>query len=617
MPPPLLSLRDATLTFGGKPLFENLSMNIYEGMRASLVGKNGCGKSTLLKILNKDMEIDGGEYFLQPGIKVGYLPQDPTIPTSMTPLEFVCGVEENSDKNKKTHQKHEEHLAHEYKATEYIHLLGVDHITSLENLSGGERRRFSLARTLAQEPDILLLDEPTNHLDLPAIEWLEKEISGFRGAVLVISHDRSFLGKVSNHTLWMDRGILRENTKGYSDFERWSDEIFAEEERLMEKMDTRLRLEKHWLLRGVTARRKRNQGRLRRLVELRGQRQERERNLPGTMKLAGAGGGLSSKLVVESHGISKGYGDRILVENFTTRILRGDRVGIIGPNGSGKSTLVKMLVGKLAPDEGRVKLGANLDLTYFDQMRETLNPKDTLWQALCPQGGDQVTVQGNPRHVVAYLKDFLFDEKQTKGVISILSGGEKNRLALAKALSQPCNVLVLDEPTNDLDMDTLDLLIELLSDFEGTILTVSHDRDFLNKVVTSIIAFEDDGSMREYFGGYDEYMEKRSTFAKQKAPIEKIASKVVVSAKTAPSKSAPNRLSYHQKRLLETLPVEIEVLEKEIGTLENRLADPTFYTHHHEEFLKTTETLENLKKQISHKEETWIELSMMAEEMDG
>lgn len=590
MQPPLLTLRDVSLSFGGNPLFEGLGFSIYRGQRASLVGKNGCGKSTLLKILNQNIDIDRGEYFLQPGTTVGYLPQDVLIPEDTTPLEFVCasGVEE-------------------YKAQEYLQRLNVAHLTDLKNISGGERRRLALARTLAEESDILLLDEPTNHMDLPAIEWLEKELNGFKGALLVISHDRSFLEKVSNHTLWLDRGILRENQKGYSDFERWSDEIFAEEERMMEKMDARLRLEQEWLHRGVTARRKRNQGRLRRLHELRAQRRDREQNLHKSLKMGDAGGSLSSRLVVETHGISKGYEGRTLIQNFTTRILRGDRIGIIGPNGSGKSTLVKMLVGHLKPDEGRVKIGAKLDLTYFDQMRETLNPNDTLWECLCPQGGDQVIVQGVPRHVVGYLKDFLFEVKQIKGVVSILSGGEKNRLALAKALAQPCNVLVLDEPTNDLDMDTMDLLIELLSDFEGTIITVSHDRDFLNKVVTSVIAFEEDGSVKEYFGGYDEYIQQRPVIVtklekSKKSPPEKVVEK-------APS----NRLSYHQKRLLETLPLEMEKIENDINVMENKIASPGFYEHHREEFMTTTKALEDAKKKLSSIEEQWLEISIMAE----
>ncbi len=596
--PPLLTLRGASLSFGGKPLFHALDLSIYKGERASLVGKNGCGKSTLLKILNQEIELDHGDYFLQPGTRLGYLPQDVIIPEDITPLEFVCakGIEP-------------------YKAEEYLHLLDVAHLTDLKNISGGERRRLALARALAEEPDILFLDEPTNHLDLPAIEWLEKELSGFKGAFLVISHDRSFLERVSNHTLWLDRGILRENDKGYGDFERWSDEIFAEEERMLEKMDARLRLEQEWLHRGVTARRKRNQGRLRRLHDLRNQRKEREKNLHTSMKMVGADGSLSSRLIVETHGISKSYGDRRLIHNFTTRILRGDRIGIIGPNGSGKSTLVKILVGQIQPDEGRVRIGAKLDLTYFDQMRETLKPDDTLWHCLCPQGGDQVIVQGKPRHVVAYLKDFLFTDKQVKGLVGILSGGEKNRLALAKALAQECNVLVLDEPTNDLDMDTLDLLIDLLSDFEGTIITVSHDRDFLNKVVTSVMAFDEDGTVREYVGGYDDYIAQRPN------PTQKISSKKTPPKKSEPQdtsshKSASTRLSYHQKRLLETLPLEIEHITKDIDDMENKLASPEFYTHHRDEFMRTTQALEDAKKKLSSMEEQWIEISLLEESLN-
>lgn len=563
------------------------------------MGKNGCGKSTLLKIVCGEIELDKGECFLQPGVTLGYLPQDGHIPPELTPLEFMC-----------------EKGVPEYKAHAYLQLLEIDHLLSTHTLSGGERRRLCLAKTLAEEPDILLLDEPTNHMDLPAIEWLERTLSAFKGALLVISHDRSFLEKVSNHTFWLDRGILRENSKGYGDFERWSDEIFAEEERTLDKMDTHLRLEKEWLLRGVTARRKRNQGRLRRLHDLRSDRRDRENNLHGKLKMGEATGSLSSRLIVEAKGISKTYGERTLIQNFTTRILRGDRIGIIGPNGSGKSTLVKILVGHLPPDEGRVKIGATLDLVYFDQMRETLDPNDTLWQCLCPQGGDQVLVQGKPRHVVAYLKDFLFDEKQVKGRVSILSGGEKNRLALAKALAQPCNVLVLDEPTNDLDMDTMDLLIELLSDFDGTILSVSHDRDFLNKVVTSVIAFEEDGSVQEYIGGYDDYNAKKpkslgtKIISPQKTPVKE------AKKETSTQTPSPARLSYHQKRLLETLPVEMEKLEKDINIFENKLDSPTFFEQHREEFMTTTQALEDAKKRLLSTEEQWLELSILAQDLE-
>ena len=590
--PPSLSLRNISLSFGSQPLFEKLTLNLYKGKRVCLVGKNGCGKSTLLKIISGLIDIDTGEMFLQPGVSVGYLPQDAVIPDNTTPVDYVVSL--GVDK---------------HKAEEYLDRLEMSQHITTNDLSGGERRRISLAATLALEPDVLLLDEPTNHLDLPTIEWLEKEINGFKGALMVISHDRSFLEKVSNYTFWLDRGTLFENAKGYSDFERWSEEIFAEEARQLDKMDAHLRLEREWLLRGVTARRKRNQGRLRRLHQLRDNRREREVNQHQKMKFMSADGDLSSKLVVEAKDISKTYGVRTLFKDFSTRILRGDRIGIVGPNGSGKSTLIKMLVGKLEPDTGRVKIGAKIDLIYFDQMRETLKHNETLWQNLCPHGGDSVVVQDKSRHVMAYLKDFLFDEKQVRGMVSILSGGEKNRLALAKALAQPSNVLVLDEPTNDLDMDTMDLLIEMLSDYEGTIIVISHDRDFLNKVVTSIIAFETDGSVTEYIGGYDDYLSQRKPLHNRK--VEKKAS--VAANVKAREKQPSTRMTYNQKRLLETLPLEVEKLEAEMNRMENQLAHPSFYTHHREEFIQTTKSLEEVKKKMAQLEEQWLELSIIAD----
>lgn len=585
MAPPILTIRNLDLTFGGKPLFADFSFYLNKGDKVCLIGRNGSGKSTLLKVLAGLVEGDTGDVFVQPGTKVVYLAQDVALPADQTILEFLLQTTS----------------CESYEAESVLEVLGMNGTQSMAHLSGGERRRVALAQALVQSPDVLLLDEPTNHLDLPAIEWLEQSLNRFNGALVTISHDRRFLEKVSTSTAWLDRGRLLMNSKGFADFERWSDEVMAEEERQLEKMDSKMRLEMDWLLRGVTARRKRNQGRLRRLHQLRDQRRALIANKTGKMSLGTAEGAVGSKMVIEAQGISKKYGDRVLVNNFSTRIVRGDRIGIIGPNGAGKSTLVKMLVGVLEPDQGDVRLGVGNQLIYFDQMRATLNPNETVWESLCEGGGDQVLVQGKPKHVVAYLKDFLFQEKQAHSPVSILSGGEKNRLALAKALTQPGNLLVLDEPTNDLDMDTLDLLQELLSDFEGTLLIVSHDRDFLDKLTTSLIAVEGDGIIREYVGGYDDYLRQR--------PQPVAAPVIGVKEPVRPSPKTPSqRLSFNDKRDYEQLPGQIETLTREINEAENRLSDPEFYQKSPKEFDKVTKWLEGARADLDTKEMRWLEL---------
>ncbi len=592
-PPPYLTAQNIKLSFGVRPLFEGLIFSLYKGEKVCLVGRNGSGKSTLLKTLAGIIEPDEGDLFIQPGLKVAYLPQDVQLPGHLTPLEYISqtGIDH-------------------FMAASYLDQLKMDGTQPMQYLSGGECRRIALAHALAENADILLLDEPTNHMDLPAIEWLEDFVLSFQGALVTISHDRSFLEKVSNRTYWLDQGQLHAHKKGYADFEQWSEELIAEEERQLQKMDTKLRQEQEWLHRGVTARRKRNQGRLRKLHELRNQRREREKNKPGQLNLSTSEGDVSSKLIMEAKNISKAYGDKCLIKNFSTRILRGDRIGVIGANGSGKTTLLKLLVKQLEPDIGSVRLGSKVDLVYFDQMRSTLKSNESLWQNLCPTGGDQVYVGGHHRHVMAYLKDFLFEEKQVRGLVSILSGGEKNRLALAKALAQPSNVLVLDEPTNDLDMDTLDLLVEMLSDYEGTIIVVSHDRDFLNKTVTSLIAVEGDGLVEEYVGGYDDYLCQRKlpphTFVPKPKPPKKSAIKEQRGKISQPSK----RLSYSQQRLLDSLPSKMASLEREIDEIEQKLADPVFYTRYPQEFSKLSERLEQARKALVDAEETWLKLEV-------
>jgi ATP-binding cassette subfamily F protein uup len=583
--PPLISLRNISVSFGGNPLFEGLFNNIAKGDKTCLVGRNGCGKSTFLKVVCGQIDFDQGERFVQPGTRISYLPQDVWLEPDQTPKQFVMqsGCEA-------------------FEADEILDLLKMDRNRLMGGFSGGERRRVALARALVGDPDVLLLDEPTNHLDLPTIEWLEEFLRQHTGALLTISHDRTFLERVSSSCLWLDRGALHRHNKGFQDFENWSEHLLAEEEKHMSKMNTKLKEELHWLHRGVTARRKRNQGRLRELNKLRDQKRAILSGQVGKLKMSGAVTEGGSKMVIEAQSISKTLGDKPLIQNFSTRILRGDRIGIIGPNGTGKTTLVRMLAGVLAPDTGVVRIGKTIDLIYFDQLRDSLKPNDTLWQSLCETGGDHVTVQGQPRHVMAYLKDFLFEEKQVRSPVSILSGGEKNRLALAKALTKPGNLLILDEPTNDLDMDTLDLLIEMVSDFTGTLLIVSHDRDFLDKLTTSIIALEGDGLIRECVGGYQDYI--------RQFPPQKDAGKA---SKTTPKETverpkASRKVSYNEKREYDLLPTRMDELMKEIAQNEARMEDPAFYQNHPQEFMKVTETLNAAKEELAHAETRWLEL---------
>lgn len=492
--PPILTIKGARLSFGTNELFTNVELYINRGDKISLVGRNGCGKSTLLKVIARDIEPDAGEIFVQPGVKVSYMPQDPDFSGYATLREVVLsGLPE--------HER-----GQEYRADILIEQFDIRAAQSPEQSSGGERKKAALAKALINEPDILLLDEPTNHLDMPTIEKLEKIIADFRGAVILISHDRMFLSNTSRTTFWLDRGILRRNNKGFRYFEEWQEQVIDQEIIEQKYLNKKIEEETEWLHKGVTARRKRNQGRLRRLQQLRQERREQIRQI-GSVKLEVEEGELRSKMVIEAKHVCKAFGDREIVKDFSTRIIKGNKIGIVGPNGAGKTTLIKLLTKRLEPDSGHVRIGKNLEEAYFDQNRLTLDPKKTLWKTLCNEG-DHIFVRGSYRHVVAYLKDFLFRPDQAQCPVSALSGGEKNRLMLAVALAQPSNFLVLDEPTNDLDMDTLDLLQEVLDEYEGTILLVSHDRDFIDRVVTSVIYMPGDGSVSEHAGSYSDLLEK-------------------------------------------------------------------------------------------------------------
>lgn len=597
--PPILTIKNAKLSFGTNELFSDVNLYINRGDKISLVGRNGCGKSTLLKVISQTIEPDYGEIFVQPGVKVSYMPQDPDFSSYKTLREVVLSGLPKDDANQ------------EYKANILIDKFGINENQNPEISSGGERKKAALAKALIQEPDILLLDEPTNHLDMPTIEMLEEIIAKFRGAVILISHDRMFLSNTSQTTFWLDRGILRRNNKGFKFFEEWQEQVIDQEIIEQKYLNKKIEEETEWLHKGVTARRKRNMGRLRRLQQLRQQRKEQIKQI-GSVNLDAETTDFRSKLVIEAKHISKIFGNRDIVKDFSIRVIKGNKIGIVGPNGAGKTTLIKLLTKKLEPDSGSVRIGKNLEEAYFDQNRITLDPKKTLWKTLCNEG-DHINVRGQFRHVVAYLKDFLFRPDQAQCPVSALSGGEKNRLMLAVALAQKSNFLVLDEPTNDLDMDTLDLLQEVLDEYEGTILLVSHDRDFIDRVVTSVIHMPGDGSVTEYVGSYSELLEK----LKNKQPAKNV--KKAFSAKTDKNENATKKtvkLSYNQQRLLEVLPTEIEVLEKDITMIETELSNPSLYTENPQRFDLLSKELENKQAIKEQKENQWLELQIIKEELE-
>ena len=495
MAPPLLTLKDIWLTFGGTPLLEGADLTVAPGDRICLVGRNGSGKSTLMKIAAGLIQPDKGERFAHPGAAIRYLPQEADFSGFDTARAYVeSGLGPTDDP---------------YRATYLLNELGLSGDEDPAALSGGEARRVALARVLAAKPEVLLLDEPTNHLDLPAIEWLEQTLRSLRSAIVIISHDRRFLENLSKTTVWIDRGRARELNQGFAAFEDWRDKVLEEEENERHKLDRKIVRENEWMHGGVTGRRKRNVRRVRELKDMRKDVRER-RFVQGNVRLDAAEGGLSGRLVAELTAVSKTFGDREIVKDLSLRIMRGDRLGLVGPNGAGKSTILKLLTGALEPDSGTVRLGVNLELVTLDQKRDELDPNWTVQDALTGGRGDQVVINGKARHVASYMKDFLFIPEQRLTPLRVLSGGERARLMLARALAKPSNVLVLDEPTNDLDLETLDLLQELLADYQGTVLLVSHDRDFLDRVVTSVLAPNGDGTWTEYAGGYSDMLAQRS-----------------------------------------------------------------------------------------------------------
>ncbi len=601
MAPPLIQLQDIHLTFGGTPLLEGAELSVSGRERLCLVGRNGSGKSTLLRIAAGLIQADDGRRFLQPGVTVRYLPQEPDLSRFSTVLAYVeSGLGAGDD-------------AH--RARLLLEELGLTGDEDPAVLSGGEARRAALAAVLAPEPDILLLDEPTNHLDLPTIEWLEGELAGLRSAIVLISHDRRFLEKLSRTTLWLDRGVTRLLDRNFAEFENWRDEVLEQEELDRHKLNRKIAREQDWIVHGVSGRRKRNQGRLRALADLRQQRRE-QRSVTGSVRLEATAAATSGKQVVEAEAVSKSYGERAIVRNFSTRILRGDRVGIIGANGAGKTTLLRLLTGAMAPDSGRVKVGGAVQMVSLDQQRASLDPDWTLSQALTGGHGDSVVIDGKPRHVVSYMRDFLFTPEQGKTPVGNLSGGERGRLMLARALAQPSNLLVLDEPTNDLDLETLDLLQEMLADYSGTVILVSHDRDFLDRVVTSVIVSEGDGLWAEYAGGYSDMIAQQGPGIAGKR-AGKPGKAAPGPRGSAPPPSGAAKFSFRDRDTLAKLSARIETLQSRIAAHRAQLADPDLYRRDPAKFQAVTGALAAGETELAAAEEQWLALEMRREALEG
>jgi ATP-binding cassette subfamily F protein uup len=593
--PPLLLLQDIRVTLGSVPLLDGAAIGVSAGERICLVGRNGSGKSTLLKIASGEIAFDGGTRFLQPGATMRYLPQEPDLSAYGTTLEYVeAGLGPNDD---------------EYRARYLLEQLGLTGNEKPANLSGGEGRRAALARTLAPSPDLLLLDEPTNHLDLPAIEWLESELKSLSAGIVLISHDRRLLEKLSRSIVWLDRGTTRRLDRGFAHFEAWRDEVLEQEEQEFHKLGRQIAREEDWLRYGVTARRKRNVKRVAGLAALRQAKREHNKQ-DSAAKMGAADAGISGKLVVVTEDVSKSYGDRPIVKNLTTRVLRGDRLGIIGPNGAGKSTLLKLFTGLETADSGTIKLGTNLNVITLDQQRAALDPTVSLANTLTGGKTDMVQVGDQSRHVIGYMKDFLFKPEQARTPAGTLSGGERGRLLLAAALAKPSNLLILDEPTNDLDLETLDLLQEMLGDYPGTILLVSHDRDFLDRVATSTLAAEGDGKWVEYAGGYSDMLAQRGEAATAAPAKQKTTARANA---LAPTTATPKTLSFKQQHELKTLNAEIERLNGEIKRQEAKLAQPGLYNKDIKAFRAASNALADAQEQLATAEERWLALELLKE----
>ncbi|WP_254441517.1 ABC-F family ATP-binding cassette domain-containing protein [Ruegeria arenilitoris] len=596
---PLLQMSGISLTFGGEPVFSDLDLVVQPGDRVALVGRNGSGKSTLMKVMAGLVEPDRGEIVVPPGKSVGYMEQDPTMEGFATLGDYAASGLEPGEL---------------YKVERAGEGLKFDPSRAVQTASGGERRRAALAKLMAEAPDLMLLDEPTNHLDIEAIGWLERELGATRAAFVLISHDRAFLRALTRATLWIDRGEVRRQEQGFEAFEAWRDKIWEEEDQQRHKLDRLIKSESRWAVEGISARRKRNQGRVRALQALRAERAAQIKR-QGSAAMSLDSGPKSGRKVIEARGLSKAFDGKPIVRNLDLLVQRGDRVAFVGPNGVGKTTVLKMLLGEVAPDEGTVSLGTNLEIAVFDQTRAQLDPEMTLWDSLTGDPemrvsgkADQVMVRGQPKHVVGYLKEFLFDERQARAAVKSLSGGEKARLLLAKLMAKPSNLLVLDEPTNDLDVETLDLLQELLDDYDGTVLLVSHDRDFLDRVATTTIAMEGNGRATVYAGGWSDYVAQRGELAEKK-PEKSKENKPKVKQEAKPKTG----LSFSEKHRLEKLPAEIARLEAEIAKLEELMSDPELFTREPVKFQKATEALVERQEKLAAAEEEWLELEEKAE----
>ncbi|WP_282120525.1 ABC-F family ATP-binding cassette domain-containing protein [Ruegeria atlantica] len=596
---PLLQMSGISLTFGGDPVFSGLDLVVQPGDRVALVGRNGSGKSTLMKVMAGLVEPDQGDIVVPPGKSVGYMEQDPGMEGFATLGDYASSELEPGEL---------------YKVERAGEGLKFDPSRPIETASGGERRRAALAKLMAEAPDLMLLDEPTNHLDIEAIAWLERELGSTRAAFVLISHDRAFLRALTRATLWIDRGMVRRQEQGFEAFETWRDKIWEEEDQQRHKLNRLIKSEAKWAVEGISARRKRNQGRVRALQALRAEKAAQIKR-QGSAAMSLEGGPKSGRKVIEAKGLSKSFGAQQIVRNFDLLAQRGDRVAFVGPNGVGKTTLLKMLLGQEQPDEGTVTLGTNLEIAVFDQARAQLDPEMTLWDSLTGDPemrvsgkADQVMVGGQPKHVVGYLKEFLFDDAQARAAVKSLSGGEKARLLLAKLMAKSSNLLVLDEPTNDLDVETLDLLQELLDDYDGTVLLVSHDRDFLDRVATTTIAMEGNGRATVYAGGWSDYIAQRGDVAEKKAEKAKISK-----SKQKQEAQPKSGLSFSEKHRLEKLPAEIARLEAEIGKLEELMSDPELFTREPVKFQKATEALVERQEKLAAAEEEWLVLEEKAE----
>ena len=600
--PPLVALKDIRLQDGPRPLFEGVDLAIEPRTRAALVGRNGAGKSTLMKLVMGLIEPDAGERSVQAGTRFAWVPQEPVI-TGDTLLDYAASGE-----------------AERWTAEAWLTTFGLDPAKPAVNLSGGEIRRAALAKAFAEEPDLLLLDEPTNHLDILAIERLEEELLSARFAVLVVSHDRAFLNRVTQSVHWLEGRRVRTLNKGFAAFDEWAGKVLEEEAESLRRLSKAIERETETFYSSITARRSRNEGRSARLQAMRAERAERVRDQTRELTLAVDSGPTSGKLVAELKGVTKSFGDRIVLKPFTTRVMRGDRLAIVGPNGAGKTTLVKILLGELAPDAGTVRLGANLEPVYLDQSRAGLKSDMTLWDALTPGGGDSITVRGRSMHVAAYAKDFLFQESQLKQPISTLSGGERNRLLLARALARPANMLVLDEPTNDLDMDTLDKLEELLEQYDGTLMLVSHDRDFVDRLATSTIALNGRGDIVETPGGWTEFVRQNPGFLSDGSPVTSGKKKRPSAAGESDDASLATRhsppatprkagkLSYKDARRLEELEGLLASLPDQIARHDAALADPDLYSRDPAAFDRAMKAAEKARADLAAAEEEWLEL---------